>query len=174
MHGWCMGDFVVEKNSLTNHDSREALSHRDERVKYEFWTTSNDECGPECESQIEFVKNFKGVAQKLERKGYTRFTPHYMIWYCPKAFVSSRQCKSQCINYGRYCTPDPDQDFYKGYEGKDVLNQNLLQACVFKVANESRRPWLWWNYVAKFTIHCPMKDNKYTKECADKVMQSLG
>ena len=43
-------------------DWREALPHPDERVEYEFWTNINDECGPKCDSQIDFVKSFKGVA----------------------------------------------------------------------------------------------------------------
>ncbi|XP_009372030.2 vacuolar-sorting receptor 1 [Pyrus x bretschneideri] len=164
------GDEMVNINL----DWTEALPHPDERVEYEFWTNSNDECGPKCDSQIEFVKNFKGAAQVLERKGYTQFTPHYITWYCPEAFVSSKQCESQCINHGRYCAPDPEQDFSKGYDGKDVVVQNLRQACFYKVANESGKPWLWWDYVTDFAIRCPMKENKYNQECANQVIESLG
>lgn len=174
-----LGDNI--KKALTNTemvninlDWREALPHPDERVEYEFWTNSNDECGPKCESQIEFVKSFRGAAQILEQKGYTQFTPHYITWYCPEAFTLSKQCKSQCINRGRYCAPDPEQDFNKGYDGKDVVIQNLRQACLFKVANDSGKPWIWWDYVTDFAIRCPMKEKKYTKECADQVIQSLG
>ncbi|KAG2570188.1 hypothetical protein PVAP13_7KG072100 [Panicum virgatum] len=130
-----------------NLDWREALPHPDERVEYEFWTNSNDECGPKCDNQIDFVKCFKGVA---------------------------KQCKSQCINHGRYCAPDPEQDFSKGYDGKDVVVQNLRQVCVFKVAKEHKKPWLGWDYVTNFVIRCPMKEKKYTKECADGVIKSFG
>ncbi|KDP21863.1 hypothetical protein JCGZ_00650 [Jatropha curcas] len=157
-----------------NLDWTEALPHPDERVEYEFWTNSNDECGPKCDSQMEFVKNFKGAAQILEQKGYTQFTPHYITWYCPEAFILSKQCKSQCIYHGRYCAPDPEQDFSRGYDGKDVVVQNLRQACFFKVANESGKPWLWWDYLTDFAIRCPMKEKRYNKECADQVIQSLG
>ncbi|KAF7845230.1 vacuolar-sorting receptor 1-like [Senna tora] len=157
-----------------NLDWSETLPHPDERVEYEFWTNSNDECGPKCDSQINFAKNFKGVAQLLEQKGFTQFTPHYITWYCPEAFLLSKQCKSQCINHGRYCAPDPEQDFSKGYDGKDVVVQNLRQACFFKVANESGKPWQWWDYVTDFAIRCPMKENKYTEECSDQVIKSLG
>ncbi|KVI03219.1 EGF-like calcium-binding [Cynara cardunculus var. scolymus] len=129
---------ALSNNDLVrvNLDWTEALPHPDERVEYEFWTNSNDECGPKCDTQIDFVKNFKGVAQILERKGYTRFTPHYITWYCPEEYISSTKCRSQCINYGRYCAPDPEQDFSKGYEGRDVVLQNLRHACLYKVANE--------------------------------------
>ncbi|CAL9053649.1 unnamed protein product [Musa banksii] len=157
-----------------NLDWKESLSHPDNRVEYEFWTNSNDECGPKCDSQIQFFKNFKGAAQILEKKSYTQFTPHYIIWYCAEIFLSSKRCESQCINHGRYCAPDPEQDFSKGYVGKDVVMQNLRQVCLFKVANESGKPWLWWDYVTDFAIRCPMKEKKYTKGCAEEVIKALG
>lgn len=157
-----------------NLDWRESLPHPDDRVEYEFWTNSNDECGPKCEGQVDFVKNFKGVAQMLEKGGYTLFTPHYITWYCPEAFVLSKQCKSQCINHGRYCAPDPEHDMSQGYDGKDVVIENLRQLCVFKIATENKNPWVWWDYVTDFHIRCPMKEKKYNKECAEKVINSLG
>ncbi|XAR52921.1 hypothetical protein NMG60_11021256 [Bertholletia excelsa] len=157
-----------------NLDWREAVPHPDDRVEYELWTSSNDECGYKCDMLMNFVKDFKGVAQVLEKGGYTQFTPHYITWYCPQAFTISKQCKSQCINHGRYCAPDPEQDFSRGYEGKDVVLENLRQLCVFKVANESKKPWVWWDYVTDFQIRCPMKEKKYNQECADSVIKSLG
>ncbi|CAI0472027.1 unnamed protein product [Linum tenue] len=154
----------ILKKSLSNGDMvnvnldwREAVPHPDDRVEYELWTNSNDECGVKCDMLMEFVKDFKGPAQILERGGYTQFTPHYITWYCPQAFTLSRQCKSQCINHGRYCAPDPEQDFSIGYE-----------------ANETHRPWTWWDYVTDFQIRCPMKEKKYNKECSDSVIRSLG
>ncbi|KAJ9551869.1 hypothetical protein OSB04_015914 [Centaurea solstitialis] len=157
-----------------NLDWRESVPHPDDRVEYELWTNSNDECGVKCDMLMDFVKNFKGAAQILEKGGYTLFTPHYITWYCPQAFTISKQCKSQCINHGRYCAPDPEQDFSTGYEGKDVVIENLRQLCVFKVANETKKPWVWWDYVTDFQIRCPMKEKKYNKDCAEGVISSLG
>lgn len=154
-------------------DWRESMPHPDQRVEYELWTNSNDECGIRCDEQMNFVKNFKGHAQILERGGYTLFTPHYITWYCPRAFILSSQCKSQCINHGRYCAPDPEQDFGEGYQGKDVVFENLRQLCVHRVANESNRSWVWWDYVTDFHIRCSMKEKRYSKECAEEVMKSL-
>ncbi|EOA23646.1 hypothetical protein CARUB_v10016844mg [Capsella rubella] len=163
------GDMVNMKLDWT-----ESVPHPDERVEYELWTNSNDVCGKKCDTQIDFLKNFKGAAQILEKGGHTQFTPHYITWYCPEAFTLSKQCKSQCINHGRYCAPDPEQDFTKGYDGKDVVVQNLRQACVYRVMNETGKPWVWWDYVTDFAIRCPMKEKKYTKECADGIIKSLG
>ncbi|XP_057782920.1 vacuolar-sorting receptor 3-like [Salvia miltiorrhiza] len=167
---------AISKGDMVNVnlDWREAVPHPDDRVEYELWTNSNDECGFKCDMLMEFVKDFKGAAQILEKSGYTQFTPHYITWYCPQAFTISKQCKSQCINHGRYCAPDPEQDFSTGYEGKDVVIENLRQLCVFRVANETKKPWMWWDYVTDFQIRCPMKEKKYNNECAEGVIKSLG
>uniref|UniRef100_A0A7N0T7A8 EGF-like calcium-binding domain-containing protein n=1 Tax=Kalanchoe fedtschenkoi TaxID=63787 RepID=A0A7N0T7A8_KALFE len=157
-----------------NLDWTEALPHPDSRVEYEFWTNSNDECGQKCSSQLEFIKEFRGAAQALERGGYTQFTPHYLTWYCPQDYLSTKQCQSQCVNGGRYCVPDPDLNISDGYEGRDVVIENLRQICFHKVANESGKPWLWWDYVTDFTIRCPMREKRYNKECAHITIQSLG
>ncbi|XP_052182613.1 vacuolar-sorting receptor 6 isoform X2 [Diospyros lotus] len=154
-------------------DWSESMPHPDKRVEYELWTNSNDECGIRCDEQMNFIKNFKGHAQILEKGGYTQFTPHYITWYCPKPFILSSQCQSQCINHGRYCAPDPEQDFGEGYQGKDVVFENLRQLCVHRVANESNRSWVWWDYVSDFHIRCSMKRKRYSKECAEDVMKSL-
>ncbi|KAF5824217.1 putative EGF-like calcium-binding domain, PA domain-containing protein [Helianthus annuus] len=159
---------------LVTLDWTEALPHPDERVEYEFWTNTNDECGLKCDNQLNFVKTFKKVAQTLEQNGDTRFTPHYITWYCPEEYTSSDKCKSQCINHGRYCAPDPEEDFSKGYTGKEVVVQNLIQACFYKVANESGKPWLWWDYVTDFSTRCQMKEHKYDQECAHEVIKSFG
>lgn len=55
-----------------------------------------------------------------------------------------------------------------------MVVENLRQLCVFKVAKESKQPWVWWDYVTDFHIRCPMKEKKYNKECADEVIKSLG
>lgn len=155
-------------------DWRESMPHPDERVEYELWTNSNDECGPRCDEQMAFVRGFRGHAQLLERGGYARFTPHYITWYCPEAFRLTQQCRSQCINHGRYCAPDPEGDFGAGYEGKDVVVENLRQLCVHRVANDTGRPWAWWDYVMDYKIRCSMKEKKYTKTCAEDVVTALG
>ncbi|CAI9090694.1 OLC1v1025519C4 [Oldenlandia corymbosa var. corymbosa] len=167
------GALKEAKDVVVKIDWSESMPHPDERVEYELWTNSNDECGVRCDEQMNFIKDFKGNAQILEKGGYTLFRPHYITWYCPEAFLLSSQCKSQCINHGRYCAPDPEEDFGMGYQGKDVVLENLRQLCVHKVANETNRPWVWWDFVTDFHIRCSMKQKKYTKDCAEEVVRSL-
>ena len=59
-------------------------------------------------------------------------------------------------------------------EGKDVVYENLRQLCVHRVANESNRSWVWWDYVTDFHVRCSMKEKRYSKDCAEEVMKSLG
>ncbi|KAG8066230.1 hypothetical protein GUJ93_ZPchr0004g40201 [Zizania palustris] len=124
-------------------DWRESMPHPDERVEYEFWTNSNDECGPRCDEQAAFVRAFRGHAQLLEKGGYALFTPHYITWFCPDAFLQTKQCKAQ-------------------------------QLCVHRVANARNASWQWWDYVADYHLRCSMKDNLYTRRCAEDVAKSLG
>ncbi|KAF0894036.1 hypothetical protein E2562_033916 [Oryza meyeriana var. granulata] len=155
-------------------DWRESMPHPDERVEYEFWTNSNDECGPRCDEQAAFVGAFRGHAQLLEKGGYALFTPHYITWFCPEAFLETKQCKAQCINRGRYCAPDPEGDLGAGYDGRDVVLENLRQLCVHRVANARNASWLWWDYVADYHLRCSMTGNHYTRRCAEDVAKSLG
>ena len=163
----------AEEDVVIKLDWRESMPNPDQRVEYEFWTNSNDKCGIHCDEQMNFVKDFKGHAQILEKGGYTMFTPHYITWFCPAPFILSDQCKSQCINHGRYCAADPEQNFGTGYQGKDVVFENLRQLCVHRVANESNKSWVWWDFVTDFHIRCSMKEKRYSKECAEDVLKSL-
>ncbi|CAK0785896.1 hypothetical protein CVIRNUC_009109 [Coccomyxa viridis] len=145
---------------------------RAEKVEWEFWTNSNDMCGAVCDVQREFIKEFVPVARELEGN-WTRFTPHYIVWVCPESYRASDECQSQCIHNGRYCTPDPDGDLQAGYSGRDIVQENLRQLCVFKLANESGVPWKWWQYVTKFGDECKMSENQYNEECAERVFNEL-
>lgn len=102
---------------------------------------------------------------------YTRFSPYYITWYCPDESHETEACKSQCVNHGRYCAPDPQGDFTEGYQGEDVVVQNLHEACFFGVANESQKPWLWWDFDTNFSVRCPMKDRKFNTDCAAQVIK---
>ena len=83
---------------------------------------------------------------------------------------SLRRCGWAC----RYYAPDPEEDFGEGYEGKQVVVENLRQLCVHRVANESGRPWAWWDFAMDYKLRCSMKEKKYSKACAEEVVASLG
>ena len=115
------------------------------------------------------------MATSLEQGGYTQFTPHYVTWLCPPEYINDPACVSQCINNGRYCCPDPDDDLQHGYSGRDVVIENLRTLCVFQQANNTAQPWKWWDYVVQFGDRCTMAAGTYGKEdCATAIMTQLG
>ncbi len=50
-----------------------------------------------------------------------------------------------------------------------TLQENLRQLCVFRLANESGKPWVWWDYIVRFGEECSMHDHTYNQACAEKV-----
>ena len=161
------------KDVLLTLDWTDSVPHPDSRVEWELWSNSNDACGAKCDAQKAFVREFAGIAKVLEKGGYTQFTPHYITWFCPEEYRDSEECMSECIGGGRYCAPDPDDDLSSGYEGKDVVTENLRQLCVFRQANATGEPWLWWSYVTQFGVLCTMEDSSYDEECAERVLSNL-
>ncbi|KAL4443975.1 hypothetical protein ABPG75_011712 [Micractinium tetrahymenae] len=146
---------------------------RKQQVFWEFWTNSNDQCGPVCDVQKQFIKEFVPVAKEFDSHNWTVFTPHYIVWICPTPYRASAECTSQCIRNGRYCSPDPDGNLTAGYEGRDVVQENLRQLCVFQLAKDAGRPYLWWDYVTLFGEKCDMDSKKYGHDCAMQVFAEI-
>lgn len=161
-----------ENTVFVSMDWTDALP-RKKHVEWEFWTNSNDECGALCDVQKEFIKSFIAIAKEFDEAGWTSFTPHYIVWQCPDVYKATEQCHSQCIHNGRYCAPDPDGSIEEGYSGAEVVQENLRQLCVFKAANASGKPWLWWDYVTRFAESCAMDTKMYGQECAEEVFQTM-
>ena len=61
-----------------------------------------------------------------------------------------------------------------GYQGKDVVVENLRSLCVFNAANATGAPWLWWDYASQFAKHCKMEELKFNAECAEPIIVGLG
>ena len=105
------------KTILVTLNWTDVLPHPDARVEWELWSNSGDNCGAKCDAQKGFIRDFASAAKTLEQGGYTQFTPHYVTWLCPPESVHEDFCVKQCINNGRYCCPDPDDDFEEGFSG---------------------------------------------------------
>ena len=42
------------------------------------------------------------------------------------------------------------------------------------MANDTGSPWLWWDYVSKFSETCKMDDVKFNAECAEPIISGIG
>lgn len=54
-----------------------------------------------------------------------------------------------------------------------MLQENLRQLCVYQLANDADKPWLWWDYVTRFGEQCTMAGKSYDEACAEKVRACL-
>ena len=162
------------KTILVTLNWTDVLPHPDARVEWELWSNSGDNCGAKCDAQKGFIRDFASAAKTLEQGGYTQFTPHYVTWLCPPGSENEDYCVKQCINNGRYCCPDPDDDFEEGFSGADVVSQNLRTLCVFREANATAQPWKWWDYVTEFETKCTMALGTFNDaSCAEAILVAL-
>eukprot|EP01025_Chloroclados_australasicus_P029285 TRINITY_DN29217_c0_g1_i1.p1 TRINITY_DN29217_c0_g1~~TRINITY_DN29217_c0_g1_i1.p1 ORF type:complete len:500 (+),score=54.18 TRINITY_DN29217_c0_g1_i1:716-2215(+) len=143
------------------------------KVQYEIWRDSADACGSHCEQERQFLEVFSIIGKGLESEGYVDFEPHYIIWQCPHAYRDTEECQEQCINNGRYCIPDPDNEDLQGYKGRDVVMENFRELCVHKIGMDFGLNSLWWDYVPLFLEQCKMKDQNFDEKCAIQVFQQI-
>merc|ERR1711988_731606 len=155
-----------------------------EEVDYEIWTSSEDHNG------AEFKRDFQEVA--LDLIDNTNFRPRYFIYDgeqqgCMRPGVT---CSNQCIMGGRYCAPDPDDNFETSISGADIVKENLRQMCIWNVlaaeveAKEKGKtdntPLIkWWCYANKFANDCygedaAMVNSQEFAKCAEGVMDKVG
>jgi hypothetical protein len=157
-----------------------------EEVDYEIWTSSEDHNG------AEFKRDFQEVA--LDLIDNTNFRPRYFIYDgeqqgCMRSGIT---CSNQCIMNGRYCAPDPDDNFETSISGADIVKENLRQMCIWKVLTDEvvakekssgktdNTPFIkWWCYANKFANDCYGEDaamvnsNEFAK-CGATVMDKVG
>lgn len=153
-------------------DFQESMAHPDDRVEWEFWTSSNDGCGAGCDRQSRFKADFAETAISLEKRGYTKFTPHYMVQRCLEA-RGSQTCEDNCINHGRYCAMDSiPTELQSRYKGRQVVEENKRQLCIRQQAEAKNQAWLWWTYVQLFDQNCKMSADAFDSTCAETQIQA--
>jgi hypothetical protein len=149
-------------------------------VQIDLWTSSND---PHAR---EFRTVFGDVAAAMKEK--TTFTPHY--WILPggtqcnwPANDGQGPCGNLCTDDGKYCATDPDQDLQSGLSGKDILEENLRQLCIWEQLQASNRQHVWWQYSKLFISNCcepgdlfttPCRATNWGAACSNSVMAPLG
>lgn len=150
-------------------DWSEAIAHPDARDEWELWFTTNSACGPTCSAQSQFIRSFKDTAKTLEQQNSTKFTPHVLVGTCR----GGKDCSKECIHGGRYCAVE-SLPSTSAYNGASVMEENLRTLCVFKIADEMGKPWIWWDYASEFAERCTMESNNYNKDCAIDIMRQVG
>jgi len=144
------------------------LPRKDNLVEWQLWSSSD--------SEGVFKKNFAVTAKKLQDS--TLFTPHYFIWDGSKwGCTVGEICATQCTQGGLYCNPDPDHNLFNGVSGRDVVEENLRELCVWEQATDAKKSGIWWDYVVKFATEChpgetPVPD-KFNLGCSERVQATI-
>jgi len=159
-----------------------SLPNPDGRVEYDLWTTSSDPAA------APFKHSFGAIAQLLGDAAL--FTP-YMFTIVdnscrPRAGLLA--CGNQCSNSGRYCAIDPNKDTTSGLSGRDVVQENVRQKCLWNVTQTLQLPQSkWFDYVTGFDSTCgnacsplpkdanvnPDCPNGWSATCSFKVMDQI-
>ena len=50
-----------------------------------------------------------------------------------------------------------------------ATQENLRQLCVFRLASDAGKSWMWWDYVTRFGEECTMGGKTYDEACAERV-----
>ena len=127
-----------------------AMPAPDDRVEWEFWSN------PVETVSKTFQRTFKDQVTSLGTHAF--FTPHYYIYNgidngCHGS-GSNNPCGNLCINNGRYCSVDPDNDIDKGVSGADVVKESLRQLCIWKHFGVDGIGEVWWDYKKCFIESC--------------------
>jgi hypothetical protein len=148
------------KNFIKDHvhiSMRWNLPHPDNRVEWDFWTSSYDTA-----QEANFKKVFETANTVLGKNAL--FTPHYVLDNPPGCRTDESKCKPACTNAGRYCSFTGN----KNLTGAAVVQENLRQICIYNKTGDK-----WWTYVNKFATMC--KNGKgFTKECSEECMKQCG
>eukprot|EP01026_Neomeris_dumetosa_P062104 TRINITY_DN58696_c0_g1_i2.p1 TRINITY_DN58696_c0_g1~~TRINITY_DN58696_c0_g1_i2.p1 ORF type:complete len:533 (+),score=66.15 TRINITY_DN58696_c0_g1_i2:57-1655(+) len=132
----------------------------DDRVEWEFWFSTDPECGTSCDRTRDFVISFAPQAKKLLRNNITFFTPHTVFKPCFDA-PDSETCKG-CIKNGKYCSYETVE--FKYDDPKAVAEENLRSLCVYQTVLQDNEVSRWWDYSAAVFESCT--GTEFTRECS--------
>lgn len=172
---------LAMKTVIVTLDWSDSIANPDARVEWELWTTSNTVCGAACDRSVGFVNEMKVAAQTMEQTGAASFSPHFLSWSCVDSFDPDLACPSLCVNHGRYCAPDPvegadvdaatvDLVRKNGYSGKDTVEENLRQLCIFNELKSTNLTSEWWTYATRHFSECKMTAGTFNRVCAEEIL----
>jgi len=156
---------ALMSNQMVRMELAWALPTPDDRVEYELWSTPYDN------RVFDFQKEFKHAAVALGKRAF--FTPHEYIYDGMTSGCQSKgkdQCYNLCVNEGRYCAIDPDNELDMGIAGADLVVESLRRACIWNIYGGDGIGVKWWNYVNEFLKLCNTPEFFMDPKCAADAM----
>ena len=103
----------------------------------ELWYSSNNQ------KALDFIKEFDKYAHKLS--GYMTFRPRFVTWACTNCAPEFK--KAECFGDGQYCAPNHIKDDFHRINGKDIIYEDLRQACLHRIMDDANKEPKWWDYM---------------------------
>jgi len=140
----------------------------DDRVEWDLWSTPSESVSRH------FQSSFKDKAVALGEHAF--FTPHYYIYdgIANGCHGINTPCGNLCINQGRYCSTDPDNDLDKGLSGADIIKQTLRELCIWKHYGADGIGVPWWNFRKCFIADCSSEETFTSDSCINSCFSKSG
>ena len=142
----------------------------DDRVEWDLWSTPSETVSEH------FQETFKGKVTALGTHAF--FTPHYYVYdgIASGCHGSNTPCGNLCINNGRYCSTDPDNDVEAGLSGADIVKEILRELCIWKFYGTDGIGLPWWDYKKCFLETCPIDSptSFLSDDCINKCFKKGG
>ena len=171
-------------------DWQDSISHPDDVVEWELWSSSDQVCGDSCTRTQGFISDIMSSAVDLEEQGAASFSPHYVTWSCPVAENDTEKCGGLCINGEDTARPiqqtDPmsTQTSPTGFERTgttdptlsprtqgDFASSRSYPATIMETSRGTAALLVEVRYL-KHPVKCSMTDGTFTAECSETVMQT--
>jgi hypothetical protein len=110
---------------------------------------------------------------------YTKITPYYLTFpefrFDPNTKLADRKENQNCLGGGKYCA----RPFYseEDFSPKAVLQENILQKCIWEETSPMNRTDLYFKYMETFYFKCykvidpDTKKPKFDIECGKAAME---
>lgn len=144
----------------------------DARIEYDLWSSPIDKFAHD-----NLWSSLRTIALALGDHAY--FTPH-MSFYdgFQQGCTYDDNCATMCTNHGRYCSFDPDNSFYDGVAGADLVAESLRRICIWRMYGQDDGIGKeWFDYMHTFSSTCYKNGSldRYTdKSCTSQAMKKCG
>ena len=143
---------VLQRNQHVRAQMSFKVPAPDARVEYQLWTDPSDVVSRALEQTFGLAASALGDRAS--------FKPHPYIYDgilagCQSELTMGNDCGNLCVNSGRYCAMDPDDDMNLGSSGADVVQEALRRLCIWQTYGQDGIGQAWWDYVAAFIDSCP-------------------
>jgi len=167
-------DADIIKNTLKSNQNVQVkmswnMPAPDDRVEWDLWSTPSETVSQHFQASF--------LDKVIALGAHAFFTPHYYVYdgISNGCHGDGSPCGNLCINKGRYCSTDPDNDMEKGISGADVVKESLRELCVWKHYGGDGIGKSWWMYKKCFIEQCSSSPATFSSPvCIDTCFTEAG